>query len=151
MTVMENAVRIEAPPERVWAALASLEALERYDPGVKRSRKVSAEAEGLGAARQCDLAPGGWFKERVVEWTPPRALAFELFECTLPVRRLRHGYTLTAEAGGTVLRQRMEYELKYGPIGRAMDALMVRAKWNAGIQGFLAGLKSYVEADGRSP
>lgn len=48
------------------------------------------------------------------------------------------------------MRQRMEYELKFGPVGQLMDALMVRKKWNASIQGLFAGFKHYVETGRRS-
>jgi ligand-binding SRPBCC domain-containing protein len=149
MTVLENSVRIDAPPEKVWSVLASLDALERYDPGVVKSEIVTSSHEGQGAARRCDLKPGGWFKERVAEWTPNQSLSFELFECTLPVRRLKHSYTLTSDGSGTTVHQRMEYELKFGPIGKLMDAMMVRKKWDAGIKGFFSGLKHYVETGER--
>jgi hypothetical protein len=66
------------------------------------------------------------------------------------VRRLKHSYTLTPDGSGTVVRQRMEYELEFGPVGKLMDAIMVRKKWDAGIKGFFAGLKHYVET-GRRP
>ena len=91
------------------------------------------------------MKPGGWFKERVTDWRPIEALSFELYECTLPVRRLRHSYALVHEGGTTVVRQRMEYELKFGAVGKLLDAVMVRRKWNAGIKGFLTGLKRYAE------
>jgi len=149
VTVLENSIRINASPERVWSVLASLDALDQYDPGVKKSEIVSPSREGLGSARKCDLVPGGWFKERVSEWMPHQALAFDLFECTLPVRRLKHSYVLTPEDGGTVVRQRMEYELKFGPLGRLLDAMMVRKKWDSGIKGFFAGLKHFVETGQR--
>lgn len=147
MTVLENSIHIDAPREKVWEALASLDALARYDPGVKHVEVVSDQRDGLGSARRCDLAPGGWFKEKVSDWKPHEAIAFELFECTLLVRRLHHSYTLTSEGGGTLVRQRMEYELKFGPLGRLMDAMMVRKKWDTGIKGFFVGLKRFVESD----
>ena len=150
MTVLQNTIRIDASPERVWAVLATLDALERYDPGVTRSEVVTATREGPGSARRCDLAPGGWFKERVADWNPNQSLSFELVECTLPVQRLKHSYTLTPDGSGTVVRQTMEYELKFGLVGKLMDAMMVRKKWVAGIRGFFAGLKDYVET-GRPP
>jgi ligand-binding SRPBCC domain-containing protein len=150
MTVLENSIRIDATPEKVWSVLASLDALAKYDPGVSRSEIVSSTKEGPGAARKCDLKPGGWFKERVADWRPNEALSFELYECTLPVRRLRHDYTLVREGSATVVRQRMEYALKFGPLGKLLDALMVRRKWDAGIKGFLSGLKRYAETDQRS-
>jgi hypothetical protein len=89
--------------------------------------------------------PGGWFKEKVSEWRPHEALAFELYECSLPVRRLKHRYTIVADGAGTVVRQRMEYELKFGAFGRLLDALFVKRKWNAGIRSFFGGLKRYIE------
>jgi ligand-binding SRPBCC domain-containing protein len=149
MTVLENSIHIAAPPEKVWAALAALDQLHHIDPGVRKSVVVTAAREGVGAARQCDLAPGGWFREKVAEWRPGQALAFELFECTLPVRRLGHRYTFTATDGGTLVSQRMEYVLKYGVLGQVLDALMVRRKWDAGIKTFFAGLKRHVETGSR--
>jgi ligand-binding SRPBCC domain-containing protein len=145
MTVLENSVHIDASPEKVWSVLSALDALDRYDPGVKKSEIVSPSREGLGSARKCDLTPGGWFKEKVSDWQPHEAIAFELFECTLPVKRLKHSYTLTPDDGGTLVRQRMEYSLKFGPVGNLLDALLVRKKWDAGVKGFFAGLKRYVE------
>ena len=150
MTVLENSIRIDATPEKVWSVLASLDALAKYDAGVSRSEIVSPAKEGPSAAQRCDLTPGGWFKERVADWRPNEALSFELYECTLPVRRLRHSYTLVREGDGTLVRQLMEYELKFGPLGKLLDAVIVRRKWIAGIHGFLSGLKRHAEANRRS-
>jgi ligand-binding SRPBCC domain-containing protein len=150
MTVLENQVRIEAPPEKVWSVLASLDALAQYDPGIAKSEIVSDAKQGPGAARRCDLAPGGWFKERVAAWRPNESLSFELYDCTLPVRALRHSYTLVPEGGGTLVSQRMEYRLKFGPLGKLLDAMIVRKKWNDGIRGFFSGLKRYVESGGQA-
>lgn len=36
MTVLENCIRIDAPPEKVWSVLPSLDALDRkWDAGIK--------------------------------------------------------------------------------------------------------------------
>ncbi len=146
MTTLHNAVSVDAPPERVWGVLTRLDALQEYDPAIAKATCLPGAATGPGASRQCDLRAGGWFRERVTLWEPHRSLAFELHECTLPVRRLRHHYTLTPEGGGTRVEQRMEYELKYGLLGRALDALVVRRQWDAGIKGFFVGLKRYAES-----
>ena len=148
MTVLENSIRIDAPPDKVWSVLASLDALHRYDPGITRAQIVSPEREGPGSARRCDLTPGGWYEERVAEWRPHEALSFELYQCTLPVRALTHSYTLVPDGSGNLVRQRMEYQLKFGPLGRLLDAALVRRKWAAGIRGFFQGLKRYVESSG---
>jgi len=150
MTVLENWIRIDATPDKVWSVLASLDALGKYDPGVSKVEIVSAAKDGPGAARRCDLTPGGWFKERVADWRPNEALSFELYECSLPVRHLEHSYKLVRDGEATIVRQRMQYELKFGLLGKLLDALMVRRKWNAGIKAFLLGLKRYAETGRRS-
>jgi hypothetical protein len=69
----------------------------------------------------------------------------------VPVPRLKHRYTLTPDSGGTIVNQRMEYELKFGPLRRLLDAMMVRKKWDIGIKGLFAGLKHHVETGERPP
>lgn len=148
VTVLRNSVHIDASPALVWQVLARLDALHEYDPGIASSVLRSEQHAGVGADRQCDIKGGGWFRERVTAWEPERELEFTLYECTLPVRNLRHHYTLTAERGGTRVEQTQEYALKYGPLGVVLDALVVRRKWDAGIRTFFAGLKRHVEARG---
>jgi uncharacterized protein YndB with AHSA1/START domain len=145
MTVLHNAIHIDASPDKVWSVLTSLDALEHYDPGVTHVDIVSDVKAGPGSARKCDLKPGGWFKERVTTWRPHEELAFELYECTLPVKSLVHRYTLKPEGAGTRVEQHMQYRLKFGPVGALMDFLMVRRQWDLGVKGFFAGLKRYVE------
>jgi ligand-binding SRPBCC domain-containing protein len=149
MSTLHNSISIDAPPDSVWHTLGNLEALEQYDPGVVRSRLTSSARTGLGAARWCELEPKGWFEERVTEWQPVQALAFELSACNLPVEFLRHRYTLVPDGSGTRVTQRMDYRLKYGLLGRALDVLVMRRKWEAGIKEFLAGLKARVESGPR--
>jgi ligand-binding SRPBCC domain-containing protein len=146
MTVLRNAIHIDAPPERVWAVLARLDALHEYDPGISKSEILSKKHEGIGADRRCDMTAGGWFRERVTIWEPDRELEFTLDDCTLPVCKLRHHYRLIRENGGTRVEQTQAYTLKYGAIGAVLDALFVRRKWDAGVKSFFAGLKRYVEA-----
>lgn len=145
MATLNNEIRIDAPGETVWAALTALDALHHYDPGVRVARVLDGPRSGIGASRQCDLKPRGWFRERITEWTPGRSVAFELTECSLPVRRLSHRYSLETDESSTVVRQHMDYRLKFGPLGVVLDRLVVRKKWDAGIRGFLSGLKHHVE------
>lgn len=146
MTLLINAVHVEAPPALVWAALARLDGLHELDPGVAASRLLGDARSGIGAARRCELQGGGWFEDRVTRWVPEHELELTLFDCTLPVARLRHAYVLTPEGGGTRVDQQQEYTLKHGPLGALLDRLFVRRKWDGGVKSFLAGLKRHVEA-----
>jgi len=146
MTTLHNEITIAAPQSAVWQVLTRLDALAQYDPGVKSTTLVGATASGPGAQRRCELRPAGWFIEHVVLWEPEGALGFELVTCSLPVASLRHDYTLSHAAGATRVAQVMTYQLKYGQLGRALDMLAMRRRWDSGIKAFLAGLKDHVEA-----
>ena len=151
MATLVNNVTINAPAEKVWSALTNLELLDRFDPGISKSEVLSDRRTGVGASRKCELRPKGWFKEKITEWQPQQSLAFELFECTLPVKSLRHRYTFTEDNGKTRVQQVMEYRLKMGMFGKLMDFIMVRKKWDDGIKSFFSGLKSFVENENDNP
>lgn len=146
MTTLRNEITIAAPQSAVWQALTRLDALGQYDPGVKAATLVGVTASGPSAQRRCELRPAGWFIEQVAVWEPEKALGFELVTCSLPVASLRHDYTLSHAAGATRVNQVMTYQLKYGQLGRALDMVAMRRKWDRGIKAFLAGLKGHVEA-----
>src|SRR5262245_1432850 len=112
--MLENSIYIDASPEHVWSALGRLEALHESDPGISKVGLSYAQPAGLGADRHCHIRGGGWFRERVTVWKPAQELEFTLYECTLPVRKLRHHYSLTPEGRGTRVDQVKEYTLKYG-------------------------------------
>jgi uncharacterized protein YndB with AHSA1/START domain len=145
MTQLTNSIEIDASPAAVWAALADLEALDAYDPQVQRAAITGELQTGVGASRRCDLLPRGWFEETVTRWEAPHALAFELTTCSLPVKRLRHEYAVTATGTTTRVQQVMNYDLRGGRAGILLDRLVVRKRWDNGIKGFLAGLKQHIE------
>ena len=145
MTTLSNEILINAPRQHVWDTLTKLDLLSAYDPGTKASVLTGDQADGVGAQRRCEV-PGGWFIERVAAWEPIQTLAFELVSCSFPVTSLRHDYTLSESDGTTRVTQVMTYELKYKAVGRALDAVMLRRKWDQGIKAFLSGLKGHAES-----
>jgi len=53
MTILENSIHIDAPPEKVWSVLASLDLLERYTTPASRSPK-SSPPRGRDRDRRAD-------------------------------------------------------------------------------------------------
>jgi uncharacterized protein YndB with AHSA1/START domain len=144
MTALTNEILIRAPRQRVWDTLTALDLLSSYDPGTKASVLTGEQTGGEGAERRCEVS-GGWFIERVADWEPIQTVAFELVTCSFPVTSLRHDYTLSESDGTTRVTQVMTYELKYKTVGRAIDHVMLRRKWDQGIKAFLGGLKNHAE------
>ena len=146
MATIHNEVTINAPVERIWSNLTDLELLEKYDPTVKKSTLISSEKSGIGAKRKVDMIDGkNWFEEKVTAFKPNQALTYELTACTFPVQNLRHSYSFEEVGGQTKVTQMMEYNVKFGLLGKLLDVLMIRKQSDSGIKKFFAGLKSYTE------
>lgn len=146
MTTLQNEITINAPIEKIWEALTDIERLDQYDPTVKKSTAVTPEKKGIGAKRKVDMLDGkNWFEEKVTLFEPNQSLEYELTACSFPVHKLKHTYNFEKLGNLVKVKQTMKYQMKYGFLGKIMDALMVRKKSDTGIKKFLAGLKEYSE------
>ena len=146
MTQLQHAIRVAASPEKVWAVLADLETVQHYNSGVKRAKYISAEREGVGASRHCDLNPKGWVKERVIAWEPRRAVTMELYESQWPLKFMRWRTELAPDGAGTLITQQMEYQVKFGLLGGLLDRLVMRRKLDQTLAEVFVNLKRFIEA-----
>lgn len=146
MSQVSGQTRINAPAEKVWATLADLAAVQNYSPGVAKSYYTSDDKEGVGARRHCDLQnPGGWVEERVTEWDQGNTMTIEIYESNAPLKTAFAHFTLTPGEQETTVDFDIEYQMKFGPIGALMDAIMVRSQFQNSVRSVLAGLKHHVE------
>ena len=145
MTKLHHEIVINAPVKKMWAVLANLENVAKYNPVVSHARYISQNKEGVGAARECEFKPKGSAKERVFEWEPERVLAIELYEHNWPVKTMRWWTRLKPEGNNTRVTQVMEYEMKFGILGNLMNALMMKRKLNQGVTEIFENLKKFAE------
>ncbi|MBL7809168.1 MAG: SRPBCC family protein [Saprospiraceae bacterium] len=146
MTILHNEITINAPIERVWAALSNIEELEKYDPTVLKSTAITSTISGIGAARKVDMRDGkNWFEEKCTDFKVQESLAYELTDCSFPIHALSHRYSFENIEGKVKVKQVMQYQMKFGFLGKIMDALMVKKQTGNGIKAFMEGLKSFTE------
>ena len=146
MTTLHNEITINAPIGKIWTALSDMEGLEKLDPNVKKSVSLSSTKNGLGARRKVDMQDGkNWFEEKVTAYKPNETLTFELTACSFPVLKLKYSYILKQMGDQIKVMQVMDYQIKFGLLGKVLDSLMIRKQYNAGIKKFFAGLKTYAE------
>ena len=146
MATIHNEITINASVEKVWAILTDLELLEQYDPTVKKSTLVSNEKTGLGAKRKVLMLDGkNWFDEKVTVFKVNEALTYQLTDCSFPIKGLQHSYSFEKIGNQTKVKQVMEYTVKFGLLGKLLDAMMIRKQSDTGIKKFFSGLKSYAE------
>lgn len=145
MAEFERTTYIEAPPERVWATLDDIATIERWNPGVRASELLGEQASGAGASRVCDLGGRNYVHEEVVEHEPGRALTMRVTETNLPLRDTEIRFRVQPEGEGTRVTVSPQYQVRFGLLGSALDATIVRRTYSRGMAALLAGLKEYVE------
>ncbi len=140
-----TSVRIEAPKEKVWEVLSDLGSIYKWNPGIEHSYTTSDEATGENATRQCDLPNGAFLRERATNWSEGEGFTIDVYETSLPVKESFVDFRATADGEATVVNLKMDYKLKFGPIGALMDVAFAGRQARNGMAELLGGLKDYVE------
>jgi hypothetical protein len=145
MTTIRHEVHAACPPAQIWALLADLEAVERYNPGVRRAAIQGTQRSGVGARRSCELAPHGRVVERVTHWEEGRAVGLEVIESDWPIQFMRWVTHVEPSPGGSRIFQSLDYAVKFGPLGWLLDQLVMKRKLTASLDGVFASLAKHAE------
>jgi hypothetical protein len=146
MTIIRHDLRAQCAPERLWAILADLEAVARYNPGVKAASVRGSQRTGVGATRTCDLKPKGRVAERVTVWDDGSALGLEVAESDWPIHFMRWVTRVEPFEGGSRVTQELEYRVKFGPLGWLLDRVVMERKLRSTLDEVLASLIRHAEA-----
>jgi hypothetical protein len=122
-----------------------LEAVQRYNPGVRTARIEGSKRMGVGAVRVCELRPEGRVVERVTVWEDQHALGLEVAESSFPIHFMRWVTKVEPREEGTVITQVMEYQVKLGPLGWLLDRLVMERKLRSSLDEIFAGLVKHAE------
>ena len=146
MTTLYTQITVNAPVEKIWEALSVIDNLDKFDPTVKKSTAITDNKSGIHAKRKVDMLDGkNWFEEKVIEFRPNEALAYQLTNCSFPINGLTHSYRFEKTGPQVTVKQVMQYTVKFGIIGKLLDSLLIRKQTKAGIHKFFTGLKEYAE------
>src|SRR5262245_23975570 len=145
MTTIHHEVHAACPPARVCALLADLEAVQHYNPGVRRAVIEGSQRRGVGARRSCELLPKGRVVERVTHWEDGRAVGLELESHDWPVDFMRWVTRIEPHDGGTRITQSLEYQVKFGPLGWLLNQMVMKRKLTATLNAVFASLARHAE------
>ena len=145
MTTIQHEVRASCPPERVWALLSDLEAVQRYNPTVRTAKVRGTLRAGMGAERDCELVPKGRVVERVTHWEDGRAVGLEVAESDWPIHFMRWVTRVEPAGTGTRITQSLEYRVKFGPLGWLLDTLVMKRKLTSTLDAVFASLVKLAE------
>jgi len=134
------------PVSKVWDVLDDFAGINRWSAGVKTSPINAGTPErGVGSERLCTMYDGNHLEERVTEAVSGERLAIEVIGTSMPLKRAEGVFEVSATAsGGTEVRMTFDYTMKFGVVGQAMDALMVRKKMQGSVERLLAALDEHL-------
>lgn len=86
MKVMRSVV-IDAPIDRVWAAVREFDGVADWNPGVTAAQLESGRATEVGAVRRLDIVDGGVFRETLLAHSDlEHFYTYDIIESPLPCR-----------------------------------------------------------------
>jgi len=146
MTRLANQILIDAPLEKVWAALADFGNVYKMSAGVIKSYSTSEKKTGLGAKRHCDLANfGAKVEEKIVKWEDKKSMTIDVYESTLPmVVNIIGDFKVIPKGDKTLFIGIFRYQMS-NFFGNWMNALFMKRMNTKAWINFIAGLKHYVE------
>ena len=145
MTTIHHEVQANCSPERVWALLSDLEAVQRYNPTVRAAMVQGARRTGIGAERACELVPKGRVVERVIHWEDGRAVGLEVAESDWPIHFMRWVTRIEPVGSSTRITQSLEYKVKFGPVGWLLDNLVMKRKLTSALDEVFASMVRHAE------
>ena len=127
---LERQQLLPATPAAVFPFFAQARNLERITPPLLRFEVLTPDPirMGPGTLIQYRLRLHGvrlrWLTV-IRDWNPPHS--FVDVQVKGPYRRWHHTHEFEAvEGGGTLMRDVVDYEIGYGPLGALADRLLVR-------------------------
>ena len=143
MRTVNVSTKIDASRQVIWDILADFANVAEWNTGVNESHSTSAEANGVGATRHCDLGPGGALEETIREWEPNNSMAISIDSATkAPIKGGLGTFALAGDdAGPTEVALQFEYTPKGGPIGNLFGRVLDK-QFLKSFHGYLTDLDS---------
>lgn len=142
-------VEIDRPVSEVWRTLSDFGGIYRYNPNVPSSHLTSnGGAVGVGTTRHCDLGGGTSIEERLIEWRDGEGFALEIYDGVKapPFKSAIATFEVDELGDGrSKLRASIDYRLRFGPLGAALDRVIVARRLGSAFAGLVAGIKRHLE------
>lgn len=138
---------IAARPDQIWDVLADFGSIGSWAPNVDHSCILFSGPDGaaIGTARRVQVKRDA-LVERITEFDPPRALAYDIEGLPRRVRRVANRWTLAAGPGGsTLVALTSTVEIGSGPAQTLAERVLCRVLARQS-DAMLAGLATRTEA-----
>ena len=141
MKVMRSVI-IEAPVDRVWAAVRAFDGVVRWNPGVTAARMESGTSTSVGAIRHLDIVDGTVFRETLLAHSDlEHFYTYDIVEGPLPCRNYVSTHRFLPVTDGNLTLGICSGEFDCDPADEAsLEAIVGDAIYRDGMR----GLNSYL-------
>ena len=141
MKVMRSVI-IEAPVDRVWAAVRAFDGVVRWNPGVTAARMESGTSTSVGAIRHLDIVDGTVFRETLLAHSDlEHFYTYDIVEGPLPCRNYVSTHRFLPVTDGNLTLGIWSGEFDCNPADEAsLEAIVGDAIYRDGMR----GLNSYL-------
>jgi len=123
----------ELPASTVWAALAELDALAEWAPGIDGACVISEAKSGVGAVRSVTTAQFGNIEHHFTQWEHDRLFAYVTADSG-PFSRTNTVYEIAPTDTGADVKVALEFEVKPGAITPEQAEAVLTKSLNATLQ-----------------
>jgi hypothetical protein len=146
MPSVRHAFDADCSPVALWSVLADLRSVAETNPMVKSVEIIDDRKGGVGAMRRCELVPKGNVTERVFACEEGHMIGLEVVESDWPVVSMSWKTEVTARPGSARLEHVLDYQMKFGPLGWFLNALVMRRALQKNVGEALKGVIRVAEA-----
>lgn len=127
MSNLAVTIEVNAPAERVWEVVSDFGGVHKFHPLVETSPLLTKNDRGLGAKRRCEFYDKTSIVEEVTKWDEGKSYSVVISEASMPLKRANATMRISPIDGdSSEVILAMDYEVKYGPVGKLMDMFMMR-------------------------
>jgi hypothetical protein len=136
---------IAAEPQAIWDVLADFAGISSWADIVDHSCLLTPAADGIavGTARRVQVGRNA-LVERITEFDPPHALAYDVEGIPRLLRRVASRWTLIPSTGGSLVTLISTVDIGSNPLQRLAERIVARASTKQ-VDALLAGLTNRLE------
>ena len=151
METVEKSISIDAPQEVVWKAIADFQGIGEFHPYIKTVDLHTENNGGLGSKRTCHFNDGSDIDEEIIEWVEGEKYTINGSNFSLPLKVLHGTVGVRTVDGMSEAYMKIEYQPKFGLIGKLMSTMLMKRALSKRIEGVLAGLNYLITNKKRAP
>ena len=150
---MERSLEIKAPVEKVWALMTDWDRLPEWAKTVEKFEITSKQRSGVGMTFHEVGVLAGWLRydvhTEVTEFVENKIIAWRVVSGKRVRKGAKGSWTMKPTEAGTQLTYVSEYEVPYSILGKIIERLIFRGRFEKQVDGWMENIKSLVEKGGK--